>query len=263
WNASSRFSDATVRRIEGISTAVTKATPPIHIRTARTWSARARMKSSKIDAFHGLHLRRRPCSHERARCAIGEPFAPMEHGAASVVNGHGTWTGRGAYPLPSQSLAAGPFLHRSIGMEAHIMAYGYLTPRRRGSLATSGPGGGLFDLHREMNRLFDDLFDQDGDSGAYARTGMSTPAMEIHQAEDKIEITAELPGVREEDIDLTVEDGVLTLRGEKKSHREDQQRGYSERSYGTFERRLTLPSNIDEEACSADFKDGVLTITLP
>lgn len=143
------------------------------------------------------------------------------------------------------------------------MAYGYLTPRRRGSLATSGPGGGLFDLHREMNRLFDDLFDQDGDSGAYARTGMSTPAMEIHQAEDKIEITAELPGVREEDIDLTVEDGVLTLRGEKKSHREDQQRGYSERSYGTFERRLTLPSNIDEEACSADFKDGVLTITLP
>lgn len=145
------------------------------------------------------------------------------------------------------------------------MAYGYLTPRRRGTLAGSGlgGGGGLFDLHRQMNRLFDDLFDQDGDSGVYARPGMSTPAMDIHQGEDKIEITAELPGVREEDIELTVEDGVLTLRGEKKSSRDDQQRGYSERSYGTFERRLTLPSNIDEEACSADFKDGVLTITLP
>ena len=144
------------------------------------------------------------------------------------------------------------------------MAYGYLTPLRRGSLAGGGlGGGGLFDLHRQMNRLFDDLFDQDGDSGAYARPGMSTPAMDIHQADDKIEITAELPGVREEDIDLTVEDGVLTLRGEKKSSREDQQRGYSERSYGTFERRLTLPSNIDEEKCSADFRDGVLTITLP
>ena len=134
------------------------------------------------------------------------------------------------------------------------MAYGYLTPLRRGSLAGGGLGGG---------GLFDDLFDQDGDSGAYARPGMSTPAMDIHQADDKIEITAELPGVREEDIDLTVEDGVLTLRGEKKSSREDQQRGYSERSYGTFERRLTLPSNIDEEKCSADFRDGVLTITLP
>lgn len=144
------------------------------------------------------------------------------------------------------------------------MAYGYLTPRRRGSLVTGGPsGGGLFDLHRQMNRLFDDLFDQDGDSGVYARAGMNTPAMEIHQTDDRLEITAELPGVREEDIDLTVEDGVLTLRGEKKSSREDQERGYSERSYGTFERRLTLPSNIDEEACSADFKDGVLTITLP
>ena len=144
------------------------------------------------------------------------------------------------------------------------MAYGYLTPRRRGSHVTGGPsGGGLFDLHRQMNRLFDDLFDQHGDSGVYARAGMNTPAMEIHQTDDRLEITAELPGVREEDIDLTVEDGVLTLRGEKKSSREDQERGYSERSYGTFERRLTLPSNIDEEACSADFKDGVLTITLP
>jgi HSP20 family protein len=78
-----------------------------------------------------------------------------------------------------------------------------------------------------------------------------------------VEITAELPGVREEDIDITIDDGVLTLRGEKKSVREDKEAGYRERSYGSFERRITLPANIDEDACAADFKDGVLTITLP
>ena len=148
------------------------------------------------------------------------------------------------------------------------MANRNLTPWRGGSLASGATtpgilGGSLFDLHRQMNRLFDDLFDQSGDTGSFARAGIAAPAMDVHQDDDKIEITAELPGVKEEDIDLTVEDGVLTLRGEKKSTHTDKERGYSERSYGTFERRLTLPSNVDEDACSADFRDGVLTITLP
>jgi HSP20 family protein len=149
------------------------------------------------------------------------------------------------------------------------MASGYLTPFRRGSLSRSsgGPasvfgGGSLFDLHRQMNRLFDDLFDGDQGTGS-GQTLLTAPALEVHQTADKIEITAELPGVRQEDIDLTVEDGVLTLRGEKRSTRTDEERGYSERSYGRFERSITLPSNIDEENCSADFKDGVLTIAMP
>ena len=143
------------------------------------------------------------------------------------------------------------------------MAFGYLTPFRSRTPATTGTGGSLFDLHRQMNRLFDDLFDQDGDSGFYARAGIAAPAMDLHQDDKQVEITAELPGVKEEDIDITIDDGVLTLRGEKKSTREDKESGYRERSYGSFERRLTLPSNIDEDNCSADFKDGVLTITLP
>ena len=156
------------------------------------------------------------------------------------------------------------------------MANGYLTPWRGSSLTGSNfgsglgsslasgyAGGSLFDLHRQMNRLFDDLFNQSGDSGSYARAGMAAPALDVHQADDKLEITAELPGVKEDDIDLSIEDGVLTLRGEKRSSRSDEERGYSERSYGTFERRITLPSTVDEDKCSADFKDGVLTITLP
>jgi HSP20 family protein len=151
------------------------------------------------------------------------------------------------------------------------MANTYLTPWRRGSLAGGGTGygggyyrgGSLFDLHRQMNRLFDDLFNDSGDTGSYARAGVNSPAMEVHQADGKLEIAAELPGVKEDDIDLSIEDGVLILRGEKRSDRSDDERGYTERSYGTFERRITLPGNVDEDKCSAEFKDGVLTISLP
>ena len=69
--------------------------------------------------------------------------------------------------------------------------------------------------------------------------------------------------MKEEDIDLSIEDGMLTLCGEKKSERRDEEGGYSERSYGRFERRITLPADIDEEHCSADFRDGVLRVTIP
>ena len=77
-----------------------------------------------------------------------------------------------------------------------------------------------------------------------------------------MQVRAELPGVSQDDIDLTIEDGMLTLSGEKRSERKDEN-GYSERSYGRFERRIALPSNIDEDKCQADFKNGVLTITIP
>ena len=143
------------------------------------------------------------------------------------------------------------------------MANGYLTPWRSGSLARSPFGGGssLFDLHRQMNRLFDDLIESPAGSsgGALATTW---PQLEIDQHDDRIRVVAELPGVDEKDVELTIEDGVLSLSGEKRSERKDES-GYSERSYGRFERRIALPSNIDEEKCQADFRNGVLTVTLP
>jgi len=79
----------------------------------------------------------------------------------------------------------------------------------------------------------------------------------------EIRITAEVPGMSDKDIELLVDDGVLTLRGEKKSETEDKDRGYSERFYGRFERRIALPSGVDQKAAKADFKEGLLTITLP
>jgi HSP20 family protein len=146
------------------------------------------------------------------------------------------------------------------------MANGSLTPWRGGSLTSGGAfgTGSLFDLHRQMNRLFDDLLERtplaDLGSGTAAMTGW--PQLEIEQQDDRIQIVAELPGVDEKDIELSIDDGVVSLTGEKRSERKDEQ-GYSERSYGRFERRIALPSNVDEDKCSADFKNGVLTITVP
>lgn len=143
----------------------------------------------------------------------------------------------------------------------------YLTPWRRGSLTSGGQypaGGSIFDLHRQMNRLFDDLFEQGpgGQSLTQAGRGGGWPQLEVEQNDKQIEVIAELPGVEEKDIELQIEDGVLTLSGEKRSERKDES-GYSERSYGRFERRISLPSNIDDEKCSANFTNGVLRVTIP
>ncbi len=145
------------------------------------------------------------------------------------------------------------------------MANGYPTPWRPSSLTRSpfGTGGSLFDLHRQVNRLFDDLIESPaGSLGAPALAATAWPQLEIEQKDDEIRVVAELPGVDEKDVELTIEDGVLSLSGEKRSERKDES-GYSERSYGRFERRIALPTNIDEDKCQADFKNGVLTVTIP
>lgn len=154
------------------------------------------------------------------------------------------------------------------------MAYAYLTPYRRGDLSGRGRGGGgfggsgvgggsIFDLHRQMNRMFDDLLtgseggDQAGSSGI---TGW--PSLDIRQSDKEIEICAELAGVNRDDISIELDDGMLIISGEKKSSREDGN-GYSERSYGRFERRISVPAHVEEDAIQADLQDGLLTITLP
>src|SRR3546814_16601970 len=86
---------------------------------------------------------------------------------------------------------------------------------------------------------------------------------ELGETDTEIRVTAELPGLDEKDVDITVEDGVLTLRGEKRAQVADQERGYSERSYGRFERRIGLPQGLDRDKAAATFKTGVLTVTLP
>ena len=91
------------------------------------------------------------------------------------------------------------------------------------------------------------------------------PASEASVKGDAYRIAVELPGVTEEDIDLSLHDGVMTLKGEKRTEREDEGETwfFSERSYGAFSRSFRLPPDADEGAVEADLKDGVLTVTVP
>lgn len=122
----------------------------------------------------------------------------------------------------------------------------------------------LLSLHREVNRLFDNVFRGFGvPSAASFDRGFGWPQLELAETHKEVCVTAELPGLDEQDIDLQVEDGALTIRGEKKAELEDEERGYSERSYGRFERRIGLPKGVDRDKASATFSNGLLTVTLP
>jgi len=118
-------------------------------------------------------------------------------------------------------------------------------------------------LRQDIDRLFDDVFRGSMPSLGLGRSMMAWPSVEVGETDNEIRITAEVPGLTDKDIEVLVEDGVLTLRGEKKSETEDKDRGYSERFYGRFERRIALPTGVDHKAAKADFKEGVLTIGLP
>jgi len=113
-------------------------------------------------------------------------------------------------------------------------------------------------LHQEMNRLFDDVF-----RGFDVPTSQQAwPSLEVQETDNGYRVTAELPGLEEKDVDLSIQDGVLTIRGEKRMAQENRDRTVSERYYGRFERRLSL-GDVDEAQVSATFDKGVLTIDLP
>jgi HSP20 family protein len=121
----------------------------------------------------------------------------------------------------------------------------------------------LLGFRREVDRMFEDLFRGTWPSLEWGRSAMEWPRLEVSETDRHVRITAEVPGMSEKDVELLLEDGVLTLRGEKKSEAQDKDRGYSERFYGRFERRIPMPSSVDQEGAKADFRDGVLSITLP
>jgi HSP20 family protein len=123
----------------------------------------------------------------------------------------------------------------------------------------------ILSLHREMNRLFEDVFrgfDLSPFSTDRWNGTTSWPHIEISESEKEVQVTAELPGLEEKDIQVELEKGVLAIRGEKKTEMEDKDRLFSERYYGRFERRIPL-DNIDEDKIGASFKNGVLNVILP
>lgn len=89
------------------------------------------------------------------------------------------------------------------------------------------------------------------------------PRVELSENDKEIRVMAELPGMEEKDIEISLDDHQLVIRGEKKSETSDEERGYSERSYGRFERRIGLPSQIKEDKVEAAFRNGILTVRIP
>jgi HSP20 family protein len=119
-------------------------------------------------------------------------------------------------------------------------------------------------LHREMNRLFDDVFRgfEAVPSGGMGRAA-GWPSVEVIESDKDIRVIAELPGLDEKDIEVLMNEGVLTIRGEKRSETDDKGRTFSERYYGRFERRIPLAWEVEEDKVEASFRNGVLTVTLP
>lgn len=123
-------------------------------------------------------------------------------------------------------------------------------------------------LHREVDRLFDEFsrgFFPTFANGRGPSLAALTPSIDVSETDKAIEVTAELPGVDEKDVEVTLTDDILTIRGEKKTETEDKKKDYHlvERSYGMFRRSMAVPAGIDPDAIKAEFSKGVLKVTLP
>lgn len=143
-----------------------------------------------------------------------------------------------------------------------------LTPWRgqRNLDARERTGSPLSSLHQEMDRLFDDFFGNWGMAPFRGlEAGTFVPRVELKENDKEIQITAELPGVDEKDIRISATDDVLMIEGEKKSETEEKEKGYyrTERYFGSFHREIALPSEIDRDKSEANFKNGILRLTLP
>jgi HSP20 family protein len=128
------------------------------------------------------------------------------------------------------------------------------------------PAREINSLQQEMNRLFSSFFDTTSATPA-AGTGARRwiPAMDLVETEDHFVLRADLPGVAEGDVDLSLEDRVLTVSGERKAEHEERGEGFYrlERAAGSFSRSLTLPEGVDGDAISAHFDKGVLEVRIP
>jgi len=125
--------------------------------------------------------------------------------------------------------------------------------------------GDVLNMQREINKMFDSFF-RGGvvDDGTLA-TSLWSPAVDVAEHENEYRVKVELPGVSKDDVKITMQDNILTIRGEKKQEKESKESSYHriERSYGAFQRSFTLPTTVKSDRIEATYKDGILTITLP
>jgi HSP20 family protein len=120
-------------------------------------------------------------------------------------------------------------------------------------------------LRREMNSLFENFsrgFEMEPFMGSL---GTFSPSVDVKESEKEIKVSVELPGMNDKDIEVSLSRDSLTIKGEKKEEKEDKGKDYysMERSYGSFSRTVPLPAEVDTEKVKAEFKKGVLAVTLP
>jgi HSP20 family protein len=122
----------------------------------------------------------------------------------------------------------------------------------------------LMAFPRDFERLFEGLW-RGFDVPAFERRGLVSPDIDVSETDEAILVTAELPGMEEKDVEVLWSDNVLTIKGEKKEEHKEKVEGrtYSERSYGSFERRIPIASEVVADKFDATFSNGVLTIELP
>lgn len=130
----------------------------------------------------------------------------------------------------------------------------------------------FFDLHRRMDDLFADFFAGFGEDAPWPR-GLAAgqrafaamPRVDIAETNDEIVVSADLPGLDEKELNVSLDGDVLTIRGTRKEEKEDKKRSYHlvERSYGAFQRSLQMPAGVDKDKIKAAFKNGVLKVTMP
>jgi HSP20 family protein len=121
-------------------------------------------------------------------------------------------------------------------------------------------------LQRDMNRAFESFWTQASRSfGGLTGSGDGVPRSDVVETDNGVEVSVELPGLDEKEVEVTLTDEALTIRGEKKVERREEKRGYyvSERSYGSIYRSIPLPAGVDSDKAEATFKNGVLTVRLP
>ncbi len=121
----------------------------------------------------------------------------------------------------------------------------------------------LLSAQREFDRLFREAFGSFGEGEVSTRTW--APAVDIYETGNDIVVRAELPGIKPDEVEVKVEDNTLYLKGERKFEKETKEDNYHriERTYGSFARSFSLPNSIDAEKVAAEYKDGLLTLTLP
>jgi HSP20 family protein len=148
------------------------------------------------------------------------------------------------------------------------MANKNITPWRRKRQELDRPSRDPFmALQSEMNRLFDDFMDRP--FGLMPRmAGFDDefwPNIDVYETDKEIKLTAELPGMDEKDIDISINNNILTISGKKESDKVDEQSSYyrRERSYGEFQRSIQLPGEVDIDKIDATYDKGILTLTVP